>query len=300
MENKVMVNKIKAVGILLDTRRGEYGFSEIMLLIKRAGMDDLYAVFQLDTVLEPSLSVRRVVEVEGYFRGYNVKQPDGEWKVVRYMVATKVKEAVSALESEYGEKYGAKGHFAPKHYFYAALEGELNVVINTENGWKKLGLKVFGNGKNGLQERPQYITIDVNPTPKLPDIRALQKGDVIASVLNLRTPRRKFSDGQVKVFEDLVVEDFSVVGHNEPYVPKKEENGDKSEQSSEPKKSRRRRTKSDIEVRDIPEDRYPGGKKNYVPAEEKQESVPKLDDVDLESPDGIDDVEEINETPTGE
>ena len=291
-----MVNKIKAVGILYDTRRGEYGFSEIMLLIKRAGMDDLYAVFQLDTVLEPSLSVRRVVEVEGYFRGYNVKQPNGEWKVVRYMVATKVKQAVSALESEFGEEFGVKGHFAPKHYFYAALQGELNVVISTENGWKKLGLKVFGNGKNGLQEHPQYITIDVNPTPKLPNIKSLQKGDVIVATLNLRTPRRQFADGQVKVFEDLVVEDFNVAGHNEPYVPKKDENSEE-QKSDKPKKSRRRRTNSDIEVKDIPEDRYPGGKKSAVTDKTEQKDVPKLDDVDFEAPD---DVEEINETPTGE
>lgn len=296
-----MVNKIKAVGVLCDTRRGEYGYSEIMLLIKRGGQEDLYATFTLDTVLDPSITVKQIVEVEGYFRGYNSKQPDGSWKVVRYMVATKVKKAISAIEQE----YGVKGNFAPKHYYYAAVEGELNVVLNSDNGWKILGLKVYGNGQNGYQEHPQYISVDVNPSPKMPNINEFKKGDVIATILNMKTPKREYN-GEVKVWEDLVVEDLVVVGHNEPRT-KDGQNTEKSAEKSEEgdtqgsgtirKPKKRKGVKNKIEVRNIPEDKYPGGKKKYTEVSYGEKGAPILEDVDI---DDIDDVDEVDETPTGE
>ncbi len=195
------MNKIKATGILIKTGPGEYGYASITLLVKRPGQDDAFVQFVLDTVLDPSIMVKSVVDVEGYVRGYNAQDADGKWKIVQYPKATSVKLAKSVFETE----FGLEGHFPPKHQLDIFVDATVNAIIPINNDMRFLGLKVQGNSTV-----PETISVELRRSNRYyAEWNALEKGDTVSCWINVRTPQ-KIINGVSKGFVNFEIEDFAI------------------------------------------------------------------------------------------
>ena len=196
------MNKINATGVLIRTGRGQYGYAEISVLVRRRGMDDAYINFVLDTVLDPTITVNSMVTVEGHMRGYNTRNIEtGKRNVVQYCVATKVTHA----ERELHKIFGVEGHFSPKQEFSMALKGTVISIINTSERWKRIGLKLEGS-----REVPDIISVSINKRNRVPDYDAIRKGDTIVAVANIFTP---VSDKKGK-YEDIILEDYKIINRD--------------------------------------------------------------------------------------
>lgn len=199
------MNKVNAIGRLIKTGRGEYGYASITVLIKRAKRPDVFVDFVLDTVLDPSIVVSNVVSVDGYIRGYNAQDKTGKWKIVQYFVATKVEKAKSLLEQE----FGVEGHFRPDHQFNFYAEGTINSIFSPKNGksdYKFVGIKIPGN-----REIPEVISVEIEKHYRFSssEFEELQKGDNIVFCGDVRTPRKKVK-GEMKLFENITLEDYVI------------------------------------------------------------------------------------------
>ena len=196
------MNNVTATGILLKTGRGDFGYAEILLLIKRPHMaEDAYVRFVLETTLDPSIQVRDIVTVTGYIRGYNSRDRDGKWNIVQYFAATDVRSA----QGELSKTFGIKDHFNPKHEFKAFVDGKIGSIIDISADWKSVLVNVNGN-----KEIPDIVTVGLKNNSRVQnEFNEMEQGDSIALYLNVRTPK-KVVKGVEKSFEDLVVEDFAI------------------------------------------------------------------------------------------
>lgn len=233
------MNKLNAIGVLIKTGRSKFGYAGITLLIKRPREDDAYVDFVLDTTLDPSLVTGSVVEVEGYLRGYSSRDVSGKWLVTQYLVATKVTLAKSVLEQE----FGTKGHFPPASRFSIFVEGNVSMVVQTGDNWKKLGLRIQGN-----REVAEAATLDMPRNRRtLSEFNSIERGDTIQAHLNVKTPT-KIINGTKETYLDIIVEDLVITNRTveqivEPAVPKSHNNSQERAPRSLGGKSKRRRGK---------------------------------------------------------
>ncbi len=209
-------NQVSVVGILYRAGRGLRGYPEIGLVIGRKGMPKAFVKFVLETTLDPSIQVQTVVKVTGYVRGYQTRNEYGKWIVDQYFVATKVERAVGEMESV----FGVPDHFKPRNEFKCYIKGKVNSILQTSKDWKSLIISIPGS-----REIPEIINITIKNNIRYRDYDALKKGDEIVTRLDVWTPQKEIN-GEVKSFEDLVVEDLYIINRDitkEAATEKKEE-----------------------------------------------------------------------------
>ena len=199
-----MMNKLKATGRLIKTGRGQHGYAEIILLIKRKGLDEARVSFVLETTLDPIIQLNNPVTVEGYIRGYHTRDEKGKWKVDQYFVATKVSPAVGEME----KNFGIKDHFHPQHEFKLFIEGKVNSIIDTSPEWKSLLVAV-----DGVREIPEIVIMGFKDNVRLNEFKELKKDDTIKAFLNVRTTQKTIK-GEVRRFEDIMIEDIAITNRD--------------------------------------------------------------------------------------
>ena len=209
-----MMNKIYATGILIRTGKGKSGHEEITVVVKRPKIDDANIQFVLETTLSPDIQLGKAVKIEGYIRGFHLKDSEGKTKVTQYFVANKVKPAVGELE----DVFNVKGHFNPKHEIKIYVEGTVNSVLESNKGWKSL-LLAF----DGEREIPDVAIIGFRENERIPEFYQISKKDRVVACLSVRTSKKKIN-GEERHFENLVVDDIVVTNREiSEEIPKADE-----------------------------------------------------------------------------
>ena len=197
-------NKVTATGILYKVGRGFRGYPEMGIMIGRKGMPKAFVKFVLETTLDPSIQVQTVVKVTGYVRGYQTRNENGRWVIDQYFVATKVERAVGEME----EVFGVPDHFKPRNEFRCYIKGRVNSALQTSKDWKSLIISIPGS-----REIPEIITVTIKDNVRYREYQVIQKGDEIVTRLDIWTPQKKIN-GELKSFEDLVVEDIYITNRD--------------------------------------------------------------------------------------
>lgn len=209
-----MMNKIKATGIIIRTGKGKSGHEEITVVIKRPHIDDANIQFVLETTLSPDIQLGKPVSVEGHIRGFHLRDSEGKSKVTQYFVASKVRPAGGDLE----DVFGIKGHFNPRHEFKLFVEGTVNSVLNSNEGWKSLLVSL-----DGEREIPDVAIIGFRKNDRIPEYDHIRKHDKIAACLSVRTSKKKIK-GEERSYENLVVEDLVITNRDITQETIEEEN----------------------------------------------------------------------------
>lgn len=199
-----MMNKINATGILIRTGKGKSGHEEITVVVKRPRIEDANIQFVLETTLSPEIQLGKPVMIEGYIRGFHLRDSAGKSKVTQYFVASKVKPAVGDLESV----FGVKGHFNPRHEFKLFVEGTVNSVLNSADGWKSLLVSL-----DGEREIPDVAIIGFRKNDRIPEYEEISKKDRIVACLSVRTSKKNIK-GEERKYENLVVEDLVITNRD--------------------------------------------------------------------------------------
>ncbi len=207
------MNKFVAVGRLINTGLGDYGYSEARIIVKRKKPEDAFLRVTLETTLDPSIQYDDVVRVEGYVRGYSFKDTDDKWKIHQYLVATKVEHATGDMM----EVFGVKDHFAPPNYIKIFLSGKVTSVSDLGHEWKGINISIDGD-----KEEPDVASFTLHDNVRLDEYREILKGDEIVVSLTLRTPPPKIIDGKKIYHNNLISNDIYITSREILHLTKEE------------------------------------------------------------------------------
>ena len=221
------MNKVTATGVLVRTGKGERGYAEMTLMVKRkSDKKPAFIKFVLDTILNPKIQLKDVVTVDGFIRGYQYMDEKGVWRTEQYFVATKVDIAKGEME----EVFGVKDHFPPKYDFKFYIEGTVRSVRQASEDWKSLLVALKGS-----KEVPDIIKMTVKNNIRFSnnnEYHEVRKGDEIVARLSVWTPQNKKKKGEIVRYEDLIIEDFAITNRTLPTVNSKKEKEESSETQS--------------------------------------------------------------------
>lgn len=207
------MNQVTAIGTLYKTGRGLRGYPEISLVIGRKSMSKAFVKFVLETTLDPSIQVQTTVKVQGFVRGYQTRNEKGKWIIDQYFVATKVERAAGEMETI----FGVQDHFKPRNDFKCYIKGRINSVLQTSKDWKSLIISIPGS-----REIPEIINATIRNNVRYREFDALQKGDEFVAKMDVWTPQKEIK-GEIKNFEDLVIEDIFITNRDITKEQKAEE-----------------------------------------------------------------------------
>ena len=143
------------------------------------------------------------VYVEGYVRSF--RRADD--KSGQGFVASKISRKYSEMKNAYGDdvEKAAKGYYHLPDYFVAHLSGTIAGKIDSGVRFGKIILRT-----QNIRRNDQTTTVILGyykESKHRPAFESLKTGDVMCTVCSVYTPESKNQESNIRLFEDLSVED---------------------------------------------------------------------------------------------
>ena len=205
-----VTNYVEARGRVIGIGRDGYGNKRFVLFIR--GMQQrraIYASFAMPVDVAPGLQVQDQVEVKGHVVAYLFENElwNNRNTYTQYMVADEVIQDKTEIEKAFGYK---KGFAYEDPYIRIFLQGEVsNQEVNREAGWTTTTIKI----ETEEEERDHEVQVQYSKNMRVADVK-YQLGDTVCVVANLSS-KRKNINGEVRNFEDFIVDDIAIIDARE-------------------------------------------------------------------------------------
>lgn len=208
-KNEKNVNYVEASGKIVGIGRDDYGRKRLVLFIRGYQQRrPIYASFAISKDVNIDFKVEDNVVIKGRIVAYLFENElwNGRTTYTQYLVA----DSVVPDETELKRVFDVDGGFAYKDpYIRVYLRGEvIKKTINEQAGWINFILRIPNETGKTNEVRLQF-----SKRMRVNDVE-FEEGDEMV-VFGTMSSKRKNINGQVRSFEDFIVDDMAKIEKQE-------------------------------------------------------------------------------------